>query len=135
MEKLSGPSPAIELAAAIPILRMFDVAKAREFYLGFLGFTVDFEARFTDEAPLFMGISRSGASLFLSEHHGDGTPGTHAVIDTNQVDALHAELIAKNYRYMRPHLEDQSWGSHEFTVIDPFNNRLTFRQLTQRGLG
>jgi hypothetical protein len=29
---------------------MFDVAKAREFYIGYLGFNVDFEHRFHDDA-------------------------------------------------------------------------------------
>jgi hypothetical protein len=56
---------------------MFDVAKAREFYLDYLGFAVEFEHRFHDNAPLFMGISRDGLLLLLSEHHGDGTPGSH----------------------------------------------------------
>jgi len=36
----------------IPILRIFDVAKADEFYLGFLGFSVDWEHRFDSNAPL-----------------------------------------------------------------------------------
>ena len=36
----------MELGAPVPILRMFDVEKARAFYLGFLGFTVDVEHRF-----------------------------------------------------------------------------------------
>jgi hypothetical protein len=31
---------------AIPIFRIFDVAKAKEFYVGFLGFQVDWEHRF-----------------------------------------------------------------------------------------
>jgi hypothetical protein len=44
----------MQLNHAIPILRMFDVAKAREFYIGYLGFNVDFEHRFHDDAPLFM---------------------------------------------------------------------------------
>ena len=35
----------------IPILRIFDVGKAREFYVGFLGFTVDWGHRFDDQAP------------------------------------------------------------------------------------
>lgn len=33
-----------------PIMRIFDVAKAHEFYLGFLGFTVDWEHRYGDNA-------------------------------------------------------------------------------------
>lgn len=59
-----------------PVLRIFDEAKAREFYVDFLGFQVDFEHRFEPGTPLYMGISRDGCKLHLSEHHGDGTPGT-----------------------------------------------------------
>ena len=44
--------------APVPILRIFDEAKAREFYLGFLGFTVDFEHRFEPGTPIYLGISR-----------------------------------------------------------------------------
>lgn len=36
----------MSLGNPIPILRIFDEAKAREFYVGFLGFTVDWKHRF-----------------------------------------------------------------------------------------
>lgn len=41
----------------MPVLRIFSVEKAREFYLDYLGFQVDFEHRFDERAPLFMQIS------------------------------------------------------------------------------
>ena len=43
------------------------------------------------------------------------------------IRAFHAELIAKNYRYMRPGLEDEQWGL-EVQVTDPFNNRIRFME-------
>ncbi len=119
----------ITLKRVTPILRMFDLAKAREFYLDYLGFKVDFEHRFHDNAPLFMGISRGGITLFLSEHHGDGTPGTHILIETDGVDGLHAELKAKNYRYMNPGIQVQEWGRRDLVVIDPFNNHINFSEI------
>ena len=61
--------------ATIPVLRMFDVAKAREFYVDFLGMSWDWEHRFEPDAPLFAQVSRGALLLFLSEHFGDGTPG------------------------------------------------------------
>lgn len=112
----------------IPVLRMFDVAKTREFYIDYLGFSVDFEHRFHENAPLFMGISRAGVSLFLSEHHGDGTPGTHVVVQMSGLDDLHAELHAKNYRYMNPGIETREWGTREMCVVDPSNNRIYFSE-------
>lgn len=119
---------AIRLQRTVPILRIFDLAKAREFYLDYLGFSVDFEHRFHEAAPLFMGISRGPILLYLSEHHGDGTPGTHIVIQMHGVDEFHDELSAKNYRYMNPGIQTQQWGTRELTVYDPFNNHVTFSE-------
>ena len=58
----------------VPILRIFDIVKADEFYLGFLGFSVDWDHRFEPDAPLYRQISRGNLGLHLSEHHGDGCP-------------------------------------------------------------
>jgi len=118
----------MRLNSAIPILRMFDIAKTREFYLDYLGFAVDFEHRFHDNAPLFMGISRDDLMIFLSEHHGDGSPGVHVRIETDGVRELHAELQKKQYRYMNPDVQEQEWGTREMTVIDPVGNRLIFSE-------
>jgi Glyoxalase superfamily protein len=60
----------------VPILRIFDEAKAKEFYIGFLGFVVDWEHRFEPNTPLYMQVSKDECVLHLSEHYGDGTPGT-----------------------------------------------------------
>ncbi len=46
------------LSGITPILRIFDEAKAREFYVDFLGFSVDWEHRFGDNFPQYMQVSR-----------------------------------------------------------------------------
>ena len=110
----------------IPILRMFDEAKAREFYIGFLEFKVDFEYRFEPGAPLYMGISRGACVVNLSEHFGDATPGSTLRIRTD-VDALVAQLSAKAYRHSRPGPPVlTSWGTKEETIRDPSGNKLVF---------
>ena len=116
----------MKFGAVTPTLRMFDIAKAREFYLDFLGFTVDFEHRFDPGAPLYMQVSRDDCRLHLSEHHGDASPGAKVRIAIDDVEALHAELIGKRYKYNRPGVETMPWGGHEMTAHDPFLNRLTF---------
>ena len=63
------------LGAPVPILRSFDAARTKAFYLGFLGFKPVFEHRFEPDMPLYMGVRRGDCVLHLSEHHGDGTPG------------------------------------------------------------
>ncbi|MBN9051185.1 MAG: VOC family protein [Rhizobiales bacterium] len=123
---------AVRFTAAIPVLRIFSEDKAREFYLDFLGFTVDFEHRFGDNFPLYLQVSRGGLVLNLSEHHGDATPGARVRIITQGVAALHRELTAKNYRYAKPGLETTPWGSRDLTVADPFHNMLCFTELDAR---
>src|SRR5580658_9435303 len=59
------------LTVAIPILRSFDEAKAKAFYVDLLGFKIDWEHRFRPDLPLYMQVSRDGLRLHVSEHHGD----------------------------------------------------------------
>jgi catechol 2,3-dioxygenase-like lactoylglutathione lyase family enzyme len=116
----------VSLGAPIPILRIFDEAKAREFYVEFLGFRVDWEHRFEPGLPLYMQVSRDACILHLSEHHGDATPGAAVRIETADVDAYQRALLAKNYKYARPGVEDMSWRTRDMSIKDPFGNRLTF---------
>jgi catechol 2,3-dioxygenase-like lactoylglutathione lyase family enzyme len=91
----------IQFQRAVPIFRIFSLEKAREFYLDFLGFKVDWEHRFEPDAPVFMQISRDGLAINLSEHHGDGTPGSIAYVYMTGVRELHRELNEKKYRQNR----------------------------------
>ena len=116
----------ISFNKVIPVLRMFDIAKADEFYQGFLGFSVDFDHRFEPSAPLYRQVSRGDLILHLSEHHGDGTPGIHIRVMMQGVEAFHREISTKGYRYMRPGLERMPWGTLETGVIDPFGNFIRF---------
>ena len=119
----------------IPVLRIFDIAKADEFYLGFLGFKVDWDHRFEPNLPLYRQISRDQLVLHLSEHHGDGNPGARLRVMMAGVEALHAELAAKPYRYNRPGLETMPWGMIEMGVIDPFGNSIRFCQPSSEAEG
>jgi catechol 2,3-dioxygenase-like lactoylglutathione lyase family enzyme len=112
----------------VPTLRIFDVAKAKQFYVDFLGFKVDFEHRFEPDLPLFMQVSLGCVTLSLSEHHGDCSPGAKIVIETTGLAAYHADLAAKKYGYARPGLVDQPWGVTTMTVADPFFNHIEFSE-------
>jgi hypothetical protein len=50
----------MRLGSPIQILRMFDEARAREFYMDFLGFAIDWEHRFAPGLPLYCQVSRVG---------------------------------------------------------------------------
>jgi uncharacterized glyoxalase superfamily protein PhnB len=122
-------APAFE--RVIPILRIFSVDKAKEFYVDYLGFTWEWEHRFGDNFPLYAQVSRAGLVLHLSEHHGDATPGSAVMINMTGIDALHGELKAKDYRYLKPGLEDEPWGARTVKLTDPFGNRLIFAERTK----
>ena len=117
------------LGPVTPILRSFDEAKARAFYVDWLGFSVTFEHRFGPDMPLYLGLERDGVELHLSEHHGDTTPGTRVRIAVTGIKAFYDELAARPHAGMRPgppHWQD--WGEWDMTLTDPFGNRLTFHE-------
>ena len=114
------------LSGTTPILRIFDEAKTREFYLDFLGFSVDWEHRFGDDLPLYLQVSRDKCVLHLSEHHGDSSPGSALRIETDDIDAMNRELKEKNYKFANPDIEETPWESKEMRITDPFGNRLVF---------
>ncbi len=116
----------MKFGKTIPTLRIFDEVKAREFYVDFLGFTVDWEYRVESGFPVFIQVSRDECLLHLSEHHGGCSPGATMRIETRDLDAFHAELTAKQSKYARPGIEDMPWGTRDMSVIDPFGNTLIF---------
>ncbi|MFN4315350.1 MAG: glyoxalase superfamily protein [Chitinophagaceae bacterium] len=117
----------------VPILRIFDKTKTIEFYIDWLGFTIDWEHRFEENLPLYMQVSKAGIILHLSEHHGDTVPGGKVYITCEGLREFHKQLLDKNYSYNRPGLEMASWGTLEMTVIDPFGNKLLFTEKHKSG--
>ncbi|MFN3987113.1 MAG: glyoxalase superfamily protein [Rhodocyclaceae bacterium] len=116
----------MHFTTTIPILRIFDEAVAHDFYIGFLGFAIDWQHRFADDLPLYLQVSRGGCVLHLSGHHGDACPGAAVRIETHGIEDLHHELAAKQYKFARPAQEPTPWGSLDLRLTDPFGNRLIF---------
>jgi uncharacterized glyoxalase superfamily protein PhnB len=123
----------IRLGPIVPVLRIFDEEKAKAFYVGYLGCTVDWEHRYEPDLPLYMQVSRAGMVLHLSEHHGDGSPGARVRVKSADVRALHAELTAKAYRYLRPGLQEMPWGELSVDLIDPFGNHVVVYETLSNG--
>jgi hypothetical protein len=106
---------------------MFDEDVAREFYVKFLAFDVEWEHRHEEGLPLFMQIRRNACVLRLSGHHGDACPGAYISIEAENVALLADTLRGKNYKHARPGGTVLTpWGTREVTVTDPFGNRLNF---------
>jgi hypothetical protein len=116
------------MAIVKPILRIFDYSKALEFYIHWLGFSINWEHSL-EGTPVYLEISFQDITLHLSEHHGDCSPGARIFIDNfSGLAAYHKELIDKGYKYNRPGIAAPFYdlSALEMTVYDPFGNRLTF---------
>lgn len=123
------PDNTLSSIRTIPMLRIFDKAKAVEFYVNWLGFKVDWEHSFFEgKPPVYMQISKSGIVIHLTEHHGDCTPGGKAFIECMGLRGYHKQLIAMKYPYNAPGLETAPWKSLCMEVIDPFGNKLLFSE-------
>ncbi|MDD9265866.1 glyoxalase superfamily protein [Paenibacillus sp. GCM10023248] len=109
-----------------PIFRIFDEHKAREFYVDYLGFTLDWEHSFESDMPLYLQVSLGDLRLHLSEHYGDCSPGSAIRVEITGIEAFHQSLTDKKYKYLRPGLEQSPWKTKEVSVTDPFGNRITF---------
>jgi catechol 2,3-dioxygenase-like lactoylglutathione lyase family enzyme len=112
----------------IPILRILDEAKAKEFYVDFLGFKLDWGNRTT--GALFMQVSLDECVLHLSEHSGDACVGAAVKLHTDAIEDYVAQLTAKKYppgvEEQDPGVAEQPWGSLDMVLVDPFGNRLIF---------
>lgn len=122
----------MKLGSVILILRIFDEAKMREFYVDYLEFNLDWEHRFDPDSPLYVQVSKDGCILHLSEHHGDACPGSHVRIHIQGIDEYHQRISAKNYRYYHPCVGPTPWNSREMTVQDPFGNTITFAEYAEK---
>lgn len=112
--------------AAVPVLRIQDEALAREFYLDYLGFVIEWEHRFEPEMPLYIRVRRDETMLDLSEHHGDGTPGTVVWVPVGSADTFHADISGRANRRLRPGIDRKAPGGPTIEITDPFGNVLRF---------
>lgn len=112
----------------IPIVRIFDYQKTLEFYVDWLGFEIVWEHHFEENTPVYMEVKKNNIILHLSEHHGDGTPGSRIFILGEGVPEYHKELLNKKYKYNRPGLEKTFYDTVSFTVDDPFGNKIIFNE-------
>ena len=112
---------------AIPVLHVRSSVEAEEFYCQRLGFRQEFAYRVDENKvdPCYMGLVRDDAWLHISSFSGDGVAGGVVRFEVEDVDALHAELVAKGERIDTGPV-DQTWGTREMYVTDGDGNSLRF---------
>ncbi|MEV6487863.1 glyoxalase superfamily protein [Actinoplanes sp. NPDC051633] len=136
---VSGPDisdPKRATTSTIPILRIFSEQRALEFYVEFLGFTLDWGGPAGGPGTPFYGQVIRGETTFqLAEQPYDPGNGATVAINVDGIDALHAEL-SQRYSAMGsrvwgpavwvPAVQEMPWGLRVMTISDPFGNHLRF---------
>ena len=112
---------------AIPLLHVSNSAAAEDFYCSRLGFRREFAHRVDDTKsdPCYMGVTRDGVWLHLSSFSGDGVSGGVVNLLVEDVDTLHAELVAKDVQIDTGPV-DQTWGTREMYVKGVDGNSIRF---------
>jgi catechol 2,3-dioxygenase-like lactoylglutathione lyase family enzyme len=110
----------------IPVFRIFDVEKALGFYIEWLGFKEDWREQFDPNSPFYIQISKENLTIHLSEHHGDGTPGSRIFVVCDGLEDFYQSL--KPYKYYRPSICLEEWNAKSMSVTDPFGNTLIFNE-------
>jgi len=113
---------------AIPTFRISDYNAAKEFYVTFLGFTVDWEHRFGNNEPVYMQISKNGLIIHLSENVRF-QKGVIVFVETTGIENFHCELINIENKFSIPKIEKTNWGTIQMEIKDPFENLLRFNEI------
>jgi catechol 2,3-dioxygenase-like lactoylglutathione lyase family enzyme len=112
-----------------PILRVNDLEASLNFYVGVLGFKMDW--RDDDDGPSFASVSRDHCHLFLAAGE-QGNPGSWMWIGVSNVDELHKDLLGKGARVRHPPT-NYPWGSRELHIEDPDGNVLRLGSANKPG--
>ena len=110
-----------------PVLGAGDVEASIAFYAR-LGFAECF--RDVPSSPRYAAVRRDGVELHLQWHDMAGWPPAadrpvyRFVVQ--DVDGLHAELVARGVQQDITPVRDTAWGTREFHVRDPDRNGLQF---------
>ena len=117
------------LKSAVPEIHVTRSLAARDFYSDKLGFECvnSWRPDETNEDPCYMGFVRDGVRLQVTSFR-DGVLGTSVYVYVDDVDALHAEFVARGVQDITA-VVDQTWGTREFGVTDPDRNNLRFGEL------
>jgi hypothetical protein len=109
------------LERAVPILPGDDIALARDFYVGKLGFVVQFEAT-EDGRNGLIGLERGTIELVIDCPMSGHGRNACASLRVNSADDLYREWVTKVTMHRPP--INEPWGGRTFGLQDPFGNTI-----------
>ena len=128
--------PAGARTATIPVLRIFAVDPALQFYVDFLGCTLDFGGPNGGPGTAYYGqVSYAATTLHLAEAAYDASQGATVFIWIDGIDQLRERLNNRRTQVpvwgpavWTPEVEKAQWNGRVLTIADPFGNHLRFTE-------
>jgi len=120
------------IESSIPVLPMLDEAKGRAFYVDYLGYEVDWEHRFGEDAssPLYMEIRLGDSVIHLNGHAELGAPVCEVRIPVRDFKGYCEclALRAEGTGFEPPEIVDPRYEGRltDMNIVDPFGNHLVF---------
>lgn len=119
------PSGGYLVNRSYPVLQIDDYHEAKQFYVDWLGFKIEWEWRHEPGFPVYMRLLRGDLGLHITEHRDDCSPGGSIYFEVDDIDSLYQEWKRKRPGWqVKP--ENQPWGMKEIVFQDPFKNKLSF---------
>lgn len=110
----------MKLNKVIPQIFYSDIKTGLVLFVECLGFKVKYSDP-DGEHPFYI-VDRDGVTLFLVEDDEFAKKDRPEIrIDTDDIDALHAELMKKSIKLFHPNssaIKLQPWGLKEFALLD-----------------
>lgn len=106
---------------AVPILPAEDLATAKTFYVGGLGFRVLFEAS-DDGRTGLLGLERGTIRITLDSPMSGHGRNACVALEVEDADAYYREWSGKVAVLRSP--KDEPWDARTFDLLDPFGNTI-----------
>lgn len=97
-----------------------DIDRARAFYGSMLGMTVGMDHGWI---ITFVGSGQTVPQVSFATEGGSGTPVPDLSIEVDDLDTVHARLVAAGHEITHGPTHEP-WGVHRFFVRDPFGRLL-----------
>ncbi len=105
----------MDIRRVVPNIQSDRFDESREFYTKVLGFDVAMDMGWV---MTFASPDNPTAQVTLLAGKDPAVPHSSLSIEVGDVDAVHAEAVARGLRIVYP-LTDEPWGVRRFYVVDP----------------
>ncbi|MDQ2770169.1 MAG: glyoxalase superfamily protein [Bacteroidota bacterium] len=125
--------PFLSLACRMvtPVFAISDYSLAIDYYVGWLGFLIDWEEPLAVCNRHYFQVSRSNVILHLTDDAAECRPGSKAIAEVTGLLSYHHQLQSKDAAFELPPLHKTSWSDKvvQLEVVDPFGNHLVLAEV------